>query len=249
MGVGPSPLFRLPRFILEMICIDVLRALDLGFSQLVIGNLIWEYMNEFATGPNQEKRMQEVWVKLKAHSKDMNTKNRIQALTNEMVRRDGKGPCMRTKGAETRNLVPFAFSLAQEMHEARPTRHTMSVRACVASLMDFYMLMSLDVYDVEAGSAACRKCVGLYRALSMEAAAHGREKDWKMKPKLHMFQELAEFQAPQMGNPRNFWTYQDEDFVGWVAKIAHSRGGAKAAATAATRVMQRYRGLSANPGA
>ena len=87
------------------------------------------------------------------------------------------------------------------------------------------------------------RCLSMYKALSLEAASNGEEQRWKLKPKAHLFQELAEFQSAQWGNPRNFWTYADEDFVGWVATIARSRGGPKQASTAARRVMERYRAM------
>eukprot|EP00974_Lingulodinium_polyedra_P040655 3905646-Lingulodinium_polyedra.AAC.1 len=60
-----------------------------------------------------------------------------------------------------------------------------------------------------------------------------------------MFQELAEYQTQTLGNPKYYWNYADEDFVGWVATLARSRGGPKAAATTARLVLQKYRALSA----
>ena len=65
-----------------------------------------------------------------------------------------------------------------------------------------------------------------------------------MKPKLQMFQELAEYQGFVLGNPRLFWNYMDEDFVGFIATIARSRGGPKMAATTASNVLQQYRALA-----
>ena len=155
--------------------------------------------------------------------------------------------CLRAKGAETRNSVPFAVVLAQTMHERPPSARTRTIVACASALLDFYMIMSLETYDVQAGKEACRNCVTLYNALSKEAADDEASHRWRLTPKVHLFQELAEFQGPAHGNPRNFWTYADEDFVGWIVKIARSRGGgANQAGTAAARVMQRYRALGAS---
>ena len=100
------------------------------------------------------------------------------------------------------------------------------------------MLLDLPKWDVAAGSNACRKCCILYQSLSKHFEAQGL---WSMKPKLHLFQELAEFQAPDLGHPGKFWAYKDEDFVGMIAKLAGSRGGPKNAATTALQVMNRYR--------
>ena len=242
MGVAPSPIFNLPGFKLDHICIDVLHALDLGFTQVVLANIIWEY-KEFCEGSTMKVRISKVWTKLKAHYRTMCTPNRLQDLTVTMVRKDNGSLKMRTKGAETRSLVPFGVILASEMHEEQQSSHTKSVYVCISHLLDFYMLMCLPEYNVQAGAEACRRCLSMYKALSLEAASNGEEQRWKLKPKAHLFQELAEFQSAQWGNPRNFWTYADEDFVGWVATIARSRGGPKQASTAARRVMERYRAM------
>ena len=240
MGVSPSPLFNLPAFQLEYICIDVLHCLDLGFSQMVIGNIMWEYLENMLTG-KQADRIDKIFKKLKAHYVAMKSKNRLQGLTVGMLRKDSGTLCLSAKGAETRNLVPFAVVLASELFEADPCHHNRCVMACVSHLLDFYMLMGLDEYNADVGAEACRKCCIMYTALSKEQRDIGYDRRWRQKPKMHLFQELAEYQGPILGNPRRFWAYQDEDFVGWVAKIARSRGGPNQASTAAKRVMLRYR--------
>ena len=48
---------------------------------------------------------------------------------------------------------------------------------------------------------------------------------WAIKPNFHLLQELVQYQALEHGNPRGLWEYNDEDFVGWVAKMATKRGG------------------------
>ena len=67
---------------------------------------------------------------------------------------------------------------------------------------------------------------------------------WRIKPKLHMFQELREFQTETLGDPSTFGTYKDEDFVGLCATIGFSRGGGSTAATTPVRVITRVRGMS-----
>ena len=66
---------------------------------------------------------------------------------------------------------------------------------------------------------------------------------WRIKPKLHMMQELGEYQVFNLGNPRCSWNYRDEDFVGWVADLAKCQGGPKFAVTIARKVVDRYRAL------
>ena len=66
---------------------------------------------------------------------------------------------------------------------------------------------------------------------------------WDVKPKFHLFAELSTFMLHESGDPRDFWTYQDEDFVGFLSTLAFSRGGAREPATAPLKVIDRYRGL------
>ena len=181
---------------------------------------------------------------MKRFYKTMKTGSRLQTLTLPMIRKESGSISMRTKGAETRGLVPFAVTLACEMHSRSPSPHTRTVAACASALLDFYMVMSLESYNAAAGKEACFKCVNLYQALSRESELAGQDRHWRMKPKNHMFSELGEHQGPVRGNPKHFWTYADEDFVGWVAKIARARGGARQAGTTAGRVMQKYRALA-----
>ena len=82
-----------------MVSIDVLHALDLGCSQDILGNIIWHFMNSgCCPGHNLVEKVQAVYNKLKVHYTILGSQNRLQNLTLEMVRRDGKGPRLRAKG-------------------------------------------------------------------------------------------------------------------------------------------------------
>ena len=61
---------------------------------------------------------------------------------------------------------------------------------------------------------------------------------------MHMFQEFGEFQTEELGDPSSFWAYKDEDFVGLIATIGFSRGGAHKADTAPRRIIERLRRLA-----
>ena len=92
-------------------------------------------------------------------------------------------------------------------------------------------------------AAAARKCCILYQALGAEAVASGDLLAWRLKPKFHMWAEMAEYQGFSLGNPSTDWAYKDEDVVGILAKLAFSRGGPKRAATTALKLLQHYRAL------
>ena len=96
-------------------------------------------------------------------------------------------------------------------------------------------------YSAEEASKCSRRFCLLYKALETEASLAGKINLWNMKPKVHLLQELVEYQSFQHGAPRHFWCYRDESWCGWWAKASLRRGGANNAATAATRFLQRFR--------
>ena len=143
MGVEPCCLFDLPGVGLHMVCIDTLHALDIGFTQYLIGNLLWEFQaSGLCRGHNIAERVEDLWLKLKAHYKAFATPNQIQTLTPPMLRKDGQPPKLRTKGADTRHIVPFGLACAQAMHAASPTPHNDSVLRCIS-----YLMQSLPPHD------------------------------------------------------------------------------------------------------
>ena len=97
----------------------------------------------------------------------------------------------------------------------------------MSHLVDFYMNISLGekAFDAELGRQSCMHFCELYGALEREAERN-QQIAWKAKPKMHMFQELAEYQSFEIGNPAGFWNYMDEDYMRFVAGLAFRRGGA-----------------------
>ena len=106
--------------------------------------------------------------------------------------------------------------------------------------MQFYLLMTIEPWRPDLAAEYSRKCWILYAALSQQ---QDDDRFWRIKPKAHMFSELGEYQQVLMGNPATFWGYQDEDFVGYVSKLAHTKGGPKTAVTLPRQVLERYRAL------
>ena len=219
-NVDIGPLFAAPGFELELVAIDVLHACDLGCSQDAVGNVMWEALEKLLQGPNRNARLQRLQLRMKGFYKMHKSPAQIDHLTIEMIKKDGKSPKLRCCGAETRHAVPFALELAQDMHAKFGTHHTQAMLSMISRLFDFYMNMSLgEGYNQNWGAEAARKFCLLYKSLSDEAKSNGLVQ-WRCKPKMPMFLEMAEFQALSMGNPRLYWNYRDENFVGWLSKLS-----------------------------
>ena len=63
--------------------------------------------------------------------------------------------------------------------------------------------------------------VSIYSQLSEEALARN-VRLWKMVPKFHMMVHLCEIYAPQIGNPKYYWCYEEEDMHKNIKEIALS---------------------------
>ena len=82
---------------------------------------------------------------------------------------------------------------------------------------DYWLTEDACIELRQLGGSFCK----LYAEMAQKAhVAH--MKAWKGTPKLHLFQHLCEWQAAEWGNPRMYWTYGDEDFVGQMIKTATS---------------------------
>ena len=58
-----------------------------------------------------------------------------------------------------------------------------------------------------------------------------------------MFQKLAQYQSLELGTPKGFLEYKDEDFVGWVSKLAKRWGGPCAHTSQANSDIVKVQGL------
>ena len=90
-------------------------------------------------------------------------------------------------------------------------------------LVRFYEIMSQgDRYFLTASEGKelqdCAYKVNLLYSDLTKAAQELRLKQWGLQPKFHFFERLA-WQGTFL-NPRLFWTYMSEDFVGQVARMA-----------------------------
>jgi hypothetical protein len=233
-----SSIFKCPGLSLKHFMIDWLHAVDLGVSQLALGNTFNEIIELFP-GRARSDRVTSFFQEMKAWYKEARPPSQLQTLTPEMVKLPGQPPKLRSKAGECRYLVPFGALIAERFNDGNPHRHKVS--QLMSHLLVVQTCISNEPYNDQLASSACVKFCQLYASLEEEALAQGDELSWRCKPKLHMFQELIEFLGPEAGSPRHFWTYQDESWGGWLSKTATRRGGPKLAAATALNMLRRYR--------
>ncbi len=217
---------------------DVLHCLDLGVSQEAIGNLFYLFIcSKFVAGKNQPEQLMVLWETINEYYKRVSPPTRISNLTLEMIKRSSKSPRFRGKGAETRHMVPFAMELSAWMYEQDKSELNQSIKDMFANLLSFYGTMGTEPFDKQRAADSAKNFLMLYADVSKRTA----ENVWLVKPKFHMFQEMAEYQGNTSGDPSRFWAYADESFVGIIGQIAHSRGGKRCPTTTPENVIAKYR--------
>ena len=115
----------------------------------------------------------------------------------------------------------------------------------MASLTDSLLKLTLmnNAKPNPASEAAdlSRKVALLCTGLETEAVANGNTYSWRVKPKLHLMQELIEYQSQQSGSPCQCWTYKDKSWGAWLAAASMRRGGGKTAWVVALSSLLRFR--------
>ena len=239
------PCFNAPGFIWNFITVDVLHICDLGITQMILGNLFFEFFSSpLAFGSNRTQKTQCLWDLIRDYYKRMKPPTQLNSLKPVMVVQSGKGPHLRAKGAETRHLVGFGYELASMMFENSGGANLRygQLQSSLGNLMMFYNTFGTAPFDSKLASYAAKNFCILYSWFCNDSSD---DKIWRMKPQFHIFLHLAEQQTQELGDPALFWAYQDEDFVGFVAGLAKSRGGKRGGGKSAENVISKYRGLSA----
>ena len=216
-GTSISPIFSSPFVTSCCFAVDWLHAVDLGVTLDFLGNLFWHIL-PLLNGDSRLLQVQALFQKIQSYYSRANPSSKPDDLTVKMICMDKKGPKLRAKAAEARGLVPFGVELAEEMLTDPGDHVGVTIRECARHLQACYDNLSRAEYDADSLSNNCRLCCVLYKSLSDFSA---KPRHWKLKPKFHLFAELT-----GTGNcPSLQWTYRDEDFGGFAAKLSRRRGG------------------------
>ena len=106
-------------------------------------------------------------------------------------------------------MVPFGVELAEHMRARLSNEYTHAMERAAQLLLELYQLMSASPFDHGALSTCSRHfCIHM-------ASLNKTTGDifWALKPKMHLLQEMAEYMSEEIGRPKAFWCYTDEDCV------------------------------------
>ena len=191
---------------------DWLHTLDQGISCSLIGNLFFEVLPKLP-GATVADRVTSLWAELQVFNSTLPADRRMARLTLDQFAPSGKSPQLKGKAAAIRALIPFCRDLAAR-HFSSGSLHDLTAVQLFEHLGTAYDC--LDKFCQARLAQASRKLAGLWVALEAEAVLHNPgTKHWKVKPKLHLVQELCELGG----------AYRDEGFGGALAAIFRRCGG------------------------
>ena len=107
------------------------------------------------------------------------------------------------------------------------TYFCISVVAITNNLMKGNNCLNITKHYPVAEAADLSRHVALLRTgLEMEAMNHGDAYSLRVKPKLHLMEDLINFTNVSIVSPKKYdWTYKDESWGAWLAAAWTSRGG------------------------
>ena len=228
-----SPIFGIPFVESGSFKVDWLHCVDLGVSLEFLGGVFAEACS-FLPGSATDSCRQ-LYLLMKDYYKRRGKQSRLDQLKPSMIwKENGKHARLRAKAGESRDLVDFGVELAQDLFQQQSLFHQTILQAALL-LQVCYSQLSESTFCRQTLQQSATRFALLYIALSEEAEQSGRRM-FKLKPKLHLFLELAYSDIP----PSAFWTYRDEDFGGLISRLAERRGGENTARATAAAVFQRF---------
>ena len=193
------------------LCLDTLHTLDLGVSCHIVGNLLWELIEEM------NEKIQKTY-----ESEGIPAMDRLHAISHSDLRKKAQEyPILKhQKGARVRKFIPVACKLAGEKRD--DSDHGKHRHELLLALKEMYELLGKEGFKWQTQEhaqfqAACEKCMKHYQWLAKEAVSR-KEFLWSVVQKHHMSQHLVE--QSKFISPRHFHTYGGEGFMKTMKKLA-----------------------------
>ena len=235
-GKSVSPLLSCPGLRSTCFKIDWLHAADQGCTADFLGNLLFLLLPKMS-GRNKKERLAALFGVIVGWYGETDAEARLQSLTMGMIKKQKGSPKLRCSAAEARALVPFA-QFAAEKYLSPDDEEELAGIEMSRHLNRLYSTLSEEsIFRADLMRESCRKFCLLWTALESKYAAEGK-KIWRVKPKMHLLQELCE--ETEGAAPSRSWCYRDEDFGGAAARLSRRRGGKCTPMAVSKTMVQNY---------
>ena len=200
--------------------------------------LLWSFacrMQESIGTDAQDARTETLHKELMAYYSANDPPAKFYKLCFTMIQKtSATPPKLRGKAAEVRGAVPFVKAVA-ERYLTSDDEVERAARRIAQELAAMYeCLSSQQAFAADLLAQRSRRVCSLWVALERVSPAPR----WRVKPKMHLLQELAEMQIGSQ--PARTWTYRDEEFGGSMAALARKRGGAHTPEAVSRAVLLRF---------
>ena len=214
-GKTISPLMSVPGVSLAIFRVDWLHAVDQGVAADFLGNAL-KVVVSVMPGASRSVRVQALWVEMQMYYDRYEITDRLPTLVWEAIQGKKKSPKLRCSAACCRALVRFGWEICRDRLDARDPVHE-AVRTAAYHLWMCYQSLSTEcLFPDELLSEHGR----LFALQLVALGTVSDDRDWKVKPKLHLFMHLIS----EGSRPTRCWTYRDEDYGGTIARLSRMRG-------------------------
>ena len=217
-GGSLSPLWSIPFMSTEALRLDWLHVADQGITPVFLGGFFHMVLSDKDVGRNEEQRCLWLWQEIQDFYKETGVVDKLHNLVKTMVKPKKGSIELSGSGAQIRALVPYGLKLVNSWVSDGMSLEQLAAKSAMQELAHCYSFLSADDSKHPAGSL-------LEHALAFKRNLQGLHqifpKRWQLRPKLHMFLELA----AEGSNPADSWNYREESFGGSVSRQAHRKGG------------------------
>ena len=204
---------------MEALRVDWLHAVDQGIAPVFLGGLCHLMLQDKAIGRNVEERCRWLWEQIQAFYGRVGTVDRLHDLTVTMIKPKKGSIELGGSAAQIRALIPWGKELVDSWED--PDYERCAAKTCMNHLAACYDCLSAAGRQEE--GTLLNNALGFQR--NLQALFLLDPKRWQIRPKLHLFLELA----AEGGQPSASWNYREESFGGSVSKQSHRWGGWKTA--------------------
>ena len=215
-GGSFSPMWSIPFLKMDALRIDWLHVCDQGISPVFLGGLFHLLLADKALGHNAEERCAALWARVQTFYTRSGTVDKLHNLVVTMIKPKKGSIQLHGSAAQIRALIPFGVEVVDAWTQEVLDMERLGAKAAMRSLATCYSFLSKE--QPAQGTL-------LQHALAFQANLQGlhaiSKERWQLRPKLHMFLELA----AEGANPSSSWNYREESVGGSVSRQAHVKGG------------------------
>ena len=190
-----------------------LHVCDQGITAVFLGGLFHLVLCDRTLARNEELRCAWLWAEVQEFYRNSGTTDKLHNLTVRMIKPKKGSIELSGSVAQVRALVPFALQLVESWEDGGLDLESLGAKEAMKQLAICYRFLSPAL---ETGSLLDH-ALGFQQLLQNLHAIS--PKRWQLRPKLHMFLELA----AKGSNPSSSWNYREESFGGSLARQAHVR--------------------------